>query len=208
MSIDSFFDAAARARVEAAVKAAELKTSGQIVPVVVEHSANYHAFEVTLGLAASAALLATAVGALIEPGRAAPLGVALLTLAVGLSLWSPLSRLLVRHEFAEAVRRRALVAFVEHDLTQARDHSGVLVFASIYERQVVVFGDRGVHEKLGEARWQEGRDLLLAGIRRGDPADGFCQAIARLGEEMARVFPRGADSAGNELPDQLHVEPA
>jgi putative membrane protein len=73
-----------------------------------------------------------------------------------------------------------------------------------------VLGDRGIHEKMG-ADWDRAVGALVAGLRRGEPATGFVDAIAICGARLADAFPRDPAAPHppvNELEDAIrtHVE--
>lgn len=207
MKVDRFFPPEARREVEAAVRAAEARSTGQIVPVVVARSAHYHEVRWIAGIAAAA--LATVVVEWLFPGvgvRELPfvqMAAGLLGAAVG--RWEPLERFIAgRAEMEEAVRARAEQAFLEHGLHRTVHGTGVLVFASLREHRAVVLGDQGIHARVGEAEWTRAVEDLVAGIRRGAPAEGFTAAIARIGDRLAEHFPRAPGEASpNELPDAL-----
>lgn len=205
--IDRFFGADAEARVADAVREAEARSIGQIVPVVVERSALYTEARYRGGIAA--AVVATAV---VLAARL-PLTLAelpLVQLAAGIAgalaaSLAPIERLLTGHrELDEAARQRAFRAFHEHGLARTQHGTGVLVFASLRERRAVVLGDHGIHAKMGDAEWQRAVDVLVAGMGRGDPAAGFREAIGICGAKLAEHFPRTGAGPGNELPDTLH----
>jgi putative membrane protein len=62
---------------------------------------------------------------------------------------------------------------------------------------------------MGEKEWERAVAALVAGIQRGDPASGFCDAIGIVGAKLAEHFPREparAAGPGNELPDRLVQE--
>jgi putative membrane protein len=207
----SFFDAGAQQRIEAAVKAAEAGSLGQIVAVVVEKSDAYPEARLRAGI--YGAMLGAGAALLLD--RSWPLHLFELVLAqlgVGalcalLANWDPLERILARGlRMERAVRQRALRAFHEHDLHHTELGTGVLVFASLFERRAVVLGDHGIHAAVGDEAWREAVALLTAGMRRGDPAGGFEAAIGSVGEKLARHFPRGPGAPGNELPDALRVD--
>ena len=207
--LERFFGEEARSRIEVAVREAEARTIGEIVPVVVEKSAGYPEARYR-GAVLGAAIATVAVLALHLPLTLAELP--LLQLAAGvagalLALWDPVERLLAgRVELELAARERAVRAFHEHGLHRTAQGTGVLVFASLFERRAVVLGDRGIHEKMGDAEWQRAVSALVAGMGRGDPATGFCEAIALCGAKLAEHFPRGpSDGPGNELPDALRA---
>ncbi len=208
--VKRFFGEDARARIEAAVRDAEARTTGEIVPVVVEKSSGYPEARYR-GALLGAALATAIVLALHLPLTLAELPLVQLAAgAVGalVALWDPAERLLAgRVELELAARERAVRAFHEHGLQRTAQGTGVLVFASLFERRAVVLGDRGIHEKVGDAEWQRAVGALVAGMARGDPAAGFCDAIGLCGAKLAEHFPRGpGPDAGNELPDALRTD--
>ena len=207
--IERFFGDEARTRIEAVVRDAEAHSTGQIVPVVVERSDGYP--EARFRGALVAAGLTTALVLVLHlPLTLAEL--AMLQVASGvvgglLALWAPVERLLAgRAELDLATRDRALRAFHEHGLHKTAAGTGVLVFASLLERRAVVLGDHGIHAKMGDEAWRRAVDALAAGMRRGDPAAGFCEAISLCGGVLAEHFPREAAAPpSNELPDGLRT---
>ncbi len=209
MTADKLFTEEARARVTEAVRDAESRTIGQIVPVVVDRSAHYP--EGALRAALIAVLLASSV-LLWSPSLGAtqiPFILALVALAaVGLTLlWPALQRLLVGSGALEtAVQHRAMRAFLEHGVHHTQGETGVLVFASLFERRVVILGDRAIHEKMGERGWQQAVAALVAGLQRGAPQDGFVAAIQLVGAKLSETFPRSSVPTQNELPDDLRVD--
>ncbi len=208
--MEILFDEQARARITEAVGRAEALSRGQIVPVVVEKSDAYP--EVRYRGALLAAALATGVAlALRLPLTLAELP--LVQIGAGLlgalaSMWDPLERRLAgARAMDQAVRARAMRAFHEQGLHRTAEGTGVLVFASIFEREAVVLGDRGIHARMGEGGWEQAVAALVAGVRAGDPARGFVDAVAKCGARLAEGFPRepGATPPLNELEDTIRI---
>ncbi len=210
MSIDRYFGADAKARIAEAVKRAESLSHGQIVPAVVEKSDPYPEARFR------GAILAAAVATGVVLAVRAPLSLvelALLQLVVGVlgalvAMWDPVERRLVgARAMDEAARARALRAFQEHGLHRTEHGTGVLVFASLFEHAAVVLGDHGIHARMGDAEWDRAVAALTAGMRAGDPAKGFVDAIAVCGAKLAEHFPRGAQEklAPNELEDAIRT---
>ena len=206
--LDRFFDEEARRRIEAAVAAAERSSVGQLVPVVVERSEGYPEARYR------GALLGMALATVVVLALRLPLTLAelpLVQLAAGIlggvvALWDPVERLLAgRTELDLATRERAVRAFHEHGLHRTANGTGVLVFASLFERRAVVLGDHAIHARMADGEWQRAVEALVGGMRRGDPARGFCEAIAICGARLAEHFPRPPEGAspGNELADAL-----
>jgi putative membrane protein len=203
------FGEEARRRVQDAVRRAEALSRGQIVPVVVEKSDPYPEAR-SRGAILGAAIATFGVLALGVPLAAAELP--LLQLAAGIAgalaaTWDPIERLLTgRRAMDEAVRARAVRAFHEHGLHRTAEGTGVLVFASLFEREAVVLGDHGIHARMGDD-WRKAVDALTAGLRAGDAARGFVDAIAVCGARLAEHFPRDAASrpSPNELEDAIRA---
>jgi putative membrane protein len=207
--LDRFFGEAARERIEAAVRDAETRSLGEIVPVVVEKSGGYPEAR-HRGALLGAGLATVVVLALRLPLTLAELPIVQLAAGITgavLALWDPVERALAgRSELDLVTRDRAVRAFHEHGLHRTAQGTGVLIFASLFERRAVVMGDRGIHEKMGEAQWKRAVDALVAGMRRDDPAAGFCDAIAMCGAVLAEHFPPPAgDTPGNELGDAIRT---
>jgi putative membrane protein len=198
-----------QAKIIEAVRAAESRTIGQIVPVVVERSDHYP--EAPL----RAALLAAAMAAGIlywvsDLGPSVSLlviaGAALLGVALALAAPPVRRRLIGGRLLDERVHQRALRAFMEHGVYRTRGETGVLLFASLFERRVVILGDRAIHEKMGETGWRQAVAALTSGLRQGEPEEGFVQAIRSVGEALAASFPRSDTPGSNEISDDLRVD--
>lgn len=207
MALDRHFPQEAQDRIAAAVRRAESSSTGQVVPVVVERSEPYE--EARWIAAVIGAALATALVELVvdDPGVTEVLVFQVVAGVVGwlVGRLAPVERLLAgrRHQ-AQAVHARAEQAFLEHGLHQTRQGTGVLVFASLRERRAEIIGDRGIHERMGDAEWQRAVDALVDGMRRGAPGEGFESAIDQVGATLARHFPRtDGEPVPNELPDAL-----
>src|SRR5512138_926992 len=211
MAIDLHFSPEAQARIAEAVKRAEALSRGQLVPVVVAKSDPYAETSYRGGVLAAA--LATA-AALAIPYPLTLGELALLQLAAGalgalLAAWDPIERVLAGRSTQEhAVMARARLAFQEHGLARTVDGTGVLVFASLFERRAVILGDHGIHERMKDGEWEKALAALTEGLHDGDPARGFIEAIALCGAGLAMHFPRDAATRPpvNELVDAIRVE--
>ena len=200
------FDATARARITAAIHAAEKQTSGEFVALVARASDTYR----------SSALLWAGGLAFLLPGvlmflplhlRAISIYQLQLGLFIVLSLLFEFMPGLHMALVPKAVQRArasrlAHAQFYERGVHLTREHSGVLFFVSLAERYVEVVADKGIHEKLGEAHWQAVVDTFLQHVRRGDVTEGFVAAITLCGEAMAKHYPVNPGDT-DELSDGL-----
>jgi putative membrane protein len=213
LAIDRFFSPADHAAIETAVREAEARSAGEIVPYAVERSDRYaRAFWTAATLGALVAALAAALvrwasdvwgGPLVlwialPPGAGAALGwLAVLALP-------GLRRALVPPDVqAERVRQRATQAFVEEEVFRTRGRTGILIFLSLFERRVLVLADRGLDGHVTSGEWAEVADGIAAGMRRGQPGPALAEAIRRCASLAARLPPRSDDR--DELPGQLRL---
>lgn len=212
---DHLFSKADLDAIQAAVTEAELRTSGEIVPYVVERSDEYPT-AVWKGAALGALLGSLAALILYEWGGAwnlhVPLWIAIPAPAGGavgylLTAWLPaLRRWMTGEEMLEArARRRAALAFLEQEVFRTRDRTGILLFLTLFEHRAVVLGDAGINRKVEQAQWDSVVRNLAAGVRAGRPGPAMVEAVRACGEllERYRVERRGDDQ--DELSNELRV---
>jgi len=211
MAMSSQFGPEVQARIAEAVRRAEGLSRGEIVPVVVEKSDPYgevpHRGALLAVALATAAALATSFP--LTLGELVLIQVVAGLLGALAARWDPVERFLAgRRTMQEAVRLRALLAFQEHGLARTAEGTGVLVFASLFERQAEIIGDHGIHERMKEGEWERALEALIAGMKAGDPARGFVDAIALCGARLAAHFPSdpSAHPPVNELEDAIRLE--
>ena len=199
-------DPAARERIEAAVRAAEVGTSGEIVVQVVRRSDPFPAAAWRLAaLAAAAVLLLTG---WLAPGTSLlelfVLQCAAAAAAQGVCLNDAVRRLCVREEELDrAAERGALDAFVHHVARRTEARTGILIYVSLLERRVVVLGEEAIDRALGpDEKWADVVGFVLDGIRTGHAADGIVRAVERCGAMLARPLPAAAQNR-DEIPHGL-----
>ena len=61
----------------------------------------------------------------------------------------------------EAVERAARNAFSTLGIDKTRDSTGILIYVSLFERIVVVLGDRAIDSRLPAGTWNEVKELVL-----------------------------------------------
>lgn len=205
MKAESFFTQAEQERIRQAVIAAESKSAGEIVPMIVTSSARYTEIEL-LGVISGLFL-----GMIAEGIWSDPWGSPFLNLwpVVGALIGFLLGRIPAMKRLftptvrsAQAVHTTCLAAFTEQGLHYTRGHTGILILVSLLERRVQVLADRGINEKVTPGTWDEVTHILTAGLKSGRACDAFCTAIERCGAILATHFPRQADDT-DELSNRL-----
>jgi len=127
-----------------------------------------------------------------------------LFLAVALIVSQPMVRRVMTPRFLKRhrVRQTARHHFVASGarLTHAEPH--ILIYASLWDRQVELVAHQAIHDKVGEAAWNAAVAAVTDGMKAGKPADGFIRAIEICGAALATHFP-SSGPARNQLPNVI-----
>ncbi len=111
-------------------------------------------------------------------------------------------RVHVTRRVPKDLEERALRRFHLLGMTKTAEKNGVLIYIAPRARKFRILGDAAVHEKCGEAFWKEVAAAMEAHFRKGDLTAGAVAGVERVGEVLARHFPRQAKDR-NELPDRI-----
>jgi putative membrane protein len=195
-----------RARVSAAIKAAEQKSSGEIVCVLAQSSVDSTPLAFMI-----AALLALALPWLLVALTSLPIQQILwLQVALFLCLVALLCLPRVRVALLPRATRRAIAhrvameQFLRRGIGRTEGRTGVLIFVSLAERYARIVADAGIASRVPQSEWQDAIDALVDHMRGDRIADGFIEAIGRCGNVLAAHFPPGAADR-DELPDRLYL---
>jgi len=208
-SASNFFSTEEQKRIEAAVKAAEEKTSGEIVPMVVDESYEYPRAELI-----GAGTLSMAVGLLVSwaiGGESIwwflPVFIVCFFIFQQMirNLPSLKRKLINPDELTDEVKEKAMVSFVEQGLHETRDKTGILILISLFEHRVQVLADSGINAKVPEHTWEELVDMIIAGLKSENACSAICKAVERCGELLQEHFPMKDDDK-NELPNLIIEE--
>lgn len=216
MSAPSRFSEQDMNRIREAVREAEVRISGEIVPVFVERSGHYSIANYKGAVIGAALFFASVILfdrffpelALYDPFLIFLLVTVGGMLGAVLPHWIPgLKRLLVsRAQRDHAARTRAESIFLEQEVFNTRHRTGIMLFVSFFEHEVIVMADRGITKVVEQRDWDNVVKLITSGIPEGKVIDGMIQAIRRCSEILLeKGFARTADDV-NELRDDLRVE--
>ena len=200
------FSDADKARITAAIQAAEKNTSGEFVAVVARTSDHY--VFLPLLWAAMVALILPGILYLVSARLAwihiYQIQLALFVILALLFLFVPELHLhlVPQHVKHSRASRMAKAQFYQQGVQLTRHHSGVLFFVSLAEHYVEIVADKGIHEKLGEAHWHSIIKAFVKDVKAGHVVDGFVAAISSCGAAMAEHYPPDPNDV-NELSDGL-----
>jgi uncharacterized membrane protein len=98
---------------------------------------------------------------------------------------------------------RAAEVFHQLKMEQTVGRNAVLLYVAIKDRQLAIYGDKGIHEKVGDSFWNEKVRLILSHFSNKNYAGGMARIITELGDALHQHFPYNKDTNKNELPDDI-----
>lgn len=216
MNLRRKFSDADLQRIKEAVRSAEARISGEIVPVMVERSGAYTIANYRAGVFTSLATFSAII--LIDryvPDMAIydPLAIFVVVLATGFvaglmaNFFDPVKRLLLSQlHMDKATRLKAESCFLQQEVFNTRQRTGIMIFVSFLEREVIVMADRGISQVVEQKVWDKVVSDLIEKIKLGKPTEGLVAAIVRCGEILLEHNFAIAPDDTNELKDDLRIE--
>jgi len=98
---------------------------------------------------------------------------------------------------------RAAEVFFNLKMNETKDRNAVLLYIAMKDRQLAVFGDEGIHNKVGTDYWNKEINLLINEFNTAHYGDGISQCVRDIGEALHQYFPFDNDTDKNELPDEI-----
>lgn len=99
-----------------------------------------------------------------------------------------------------ALRAKEVFHLLKMDTTEA--HNGVIIYVAVNQKQFYIYGDQGIHTKVGDSFWQSTRDIILHSFKKGDFAQGLSNGVLEVGKVLKEHFPWAKDDT-NELSDEI-----
>ena len=106
-----------------------------------------------------------------------------------------------RCSYVDAVDR-AVEVFFGLKMDKTEDRNGVVLYIAMKDHQLAVFGDKGIHEKVGTEFWNKEVRKMLSSFSKENYADGIVQIVKEIGEALVTHFPYENEDR-NELPDDI-----
>ena len=197
-----------------ATKQAETGHAGEIVPYIVERVDDHDEARwrgATLG-ALAVSLIIGAVYVLGDYWGRLGLPWTILAPVIGAGLgfmvsgYQPLQRkLLTAADINRRVQMRAESAFLQEQVFNTENRTGILIFIALFEHRAVILADEGIHQKIPKETWSGLVDELTTGIKAGYPVDALNNTITQCGEILRNNDVRTSQADVNELEDSPRV---
>jgi uncharacterized membrane protein len=107
-----------------------------------------------------------------------------------------------RCKYVDAIDR-AMEIFFALGMQKTDQRNAVVVYVALKDRQLAVFGDEGIHQKVGNTYWQEEVYKMISNFNSDNYAEGIRQCVLEIGEALHTHFPFDRQTDKNELPDDI-----
>ena len=98
---------------------------------------------------------------------------------------------------------RAREIFSQLKMYETEQRNATLVYVAVKDKQAAVYGDEGIHQKVGPDYWQTEIGKMVHHFKSEHLAEGICQVVTDLGHALKHYFPYNKDTDKNELPDEI-----
>jgi uncharacterized membrane protein len=98
---------------------------------------------------------------------------------------------------------RAVEIFENLQMQKTELRNATLVYVAIKDKQLAVFGDEGIHQKVGNEYWAKEVVKMIHAFNRDNIAEGISLCVLNIGEALAKHFPYDRSTDKNELPDDI-----
>ena len=108
---------------------------------------------------------------------------------------------MARHCWGKMEAKAAKI-FRELGLDKTKEHNCVLILFIVTNREFLIHGDQGIHERVGQEFWDDIRDKMEAAFKQDEFGDGIIRGVCLIGEKLSRYFPYQRDDI-DEISDEI-----
>jgi uncharacterized membrane protein len=100
------------------------------------------------------------------------------------------------------LKAKANRVFRDLGLDRTEQRNCVLVMLVITNREFLIYGDEGIHTKVGQDFWDDVRRQMQKAFGRDAFGDGLADGVRRIGAKLTHYFPRRRDDV-DEISDEI-----
>lgn len=92
--------------------------------------------------------------------------------------------------------------FSDFKMNETDLRNGVIIYVSLLDKKLAIFGDKGINEKVDDNFWNSTLQIMKTSFTNGKIADGIIEGLCEAGKKLKEHFPK-SDNDTNELPDEI-----
>ena len=98
---------------------------------------------------------------------------------------------------------RAAEIFQLFGMFNTKQRNAVLLYIAEKSHHFAIWGDSGIHERVGFQFWDAEKQLLKEHLLLEKACEGVCRLIEQIGEHLRHHFPADPKDNENELSDEI-----
>ncbi len=192
-------------KIEAKISQIEGKSELEIVPVIVERSSDYYAWRFNLSVMAGIICL---YALYLSSPTSIHASHWFFSIAASIATWLLLhwKRLLImltpRRVFLEAVQDEAAQWFLQEEVFNTKNRTGLLIFISEMESSAFILADKGLLRVIPDSRWALLGQQLANDFSQLSAGESFLRTLDEIEVELSTHFPASASNQ-NEISDKV-----
>ncbi len=111
-------------------------------------------------------------------------------------------RIIITQHAWLGLKRKARKLFHKYRLDDTSGGNSILILLVEKDHQFLIYGDQGIHEKVGDSFWNTVSENMLEFFRAGSFAEGLAVGLQLLADALAEHFPI-QERTHNELPNEI-----
>jgi len=100
------------------------------------------------------------------------------------------------------LERKAHQLFKQYELRKTKERNTVLLLIVEKDHELMIYGDKGIHEKTSADHWPKVRDAILNEFKIGDYYSGLTTGLELIADNLIEQFPTSPDN-NNEICNEL-----
>jgi len=98
---------------------------------------------------------------------------------------------------------RAAYFFKKLKMYETQERNGILIYLAHEDQKFAIFGDQGIHSKIGHDFWDHAKKEMLKHFKSHKILAGVLEAIQLTGDQLKTYFPY-ISGKENELSDDIY----
>ena len=98
---------------------------------------------------------------------------------------------------------RAKEIFLQLKMQETEYRNAVLLYIAIEHRELALFADEGIYQKVGKEFWENAVKEMIAHFKGDKISHGIEQCIKKIGQTLKEKLPYDASTNKNELSDDI-----
>lgn len=98
---------------------------------------------------------------------------------------------------------RAIEIFDQLQMQKTKERNGVVVYLATKDKQIAIWGDEGIHTKVGNSFWNEMVQKAILNFNASNYIQGLTDIIGKIGEALEKHFSYEKSKDQNELSNNI-----